>query len=80
MASECELCDSPAKIYCESNQASLCWDCDAKVHNANFLVEKHLRILLSRLCQSPTPWTGSGSQLASTLSVCETCVGDSRCR
>ncbi|CAN1319168.1 B-box domain protein 31 [Linum perenne] len=76
MARKCELCDSAAKIYCESDQASLCWDCDAKVHSANFLVEKHPRTLLCRLCQSPTPWTGSGSRLAPTLSVCETCVGN----
>ncbi|KAE7995525.1 hypothetical protein FH972_000309 [Carpinus fangiana] len=34
---KCELCDSPAKMYCESDQASLCWDCDSQVHGANFL-------------------------------------------
>ncbi|KAL4347120.1 hypothetical protein GQ457_17G024250 [Hibiscus cannabinus] len=34
----CELCMSAATTYCESDQASLCWHCDAKVHGANFLV------------------------------------------
>lgn len=70
----CELCDSLAKMYCESDQASLCWDCDAKVHSANFLVAKHSRTLLCHLCQSFTPWTASGPRLGPTVSVCENCV------
>ncbi|KAK3032626.1 hypothetical protein RJ639_036586 [Escallonia herrerae] len=55
----CELCNSIARMYCESDQASLCWDCDARIHSANFLVAKHLRTLLCHSCQSMTPWTGS---------------------
>lgn len=71
---KCELCDSPAKMYCESDRASLCWDCDARVHGANFLVAKHSRTLLCRVCQSLTPWSGSGSKLSPTVSVCHNCV------
>ncbi|XP_039016490.1 zinc finger protein CONSTANS-LIKE 3-like [Hibiscus syriacus] len=71
---KCELCDSLAKMYCESDQAILCWDCDSRVHVSNFLVAKHLRTLLCHLCQSPTSWTGSGPKLAPTVSVCEDCV------
>lgn len=74
---KCELCDSPAKIYCESDQASLCWDCDAQVHGANFLVAKHSRTLLCHACQSCTPWNGSGPKLGPTVSVCESCVNSS---
>lgn len=70
---KCELCSSIARVYCESDQASLCWDCDARVHTANFLVAKHSRILLCNSCQSLTPWTGSGSKLGPTVSVCQTC-------
>ncbi|CAN4083919.1 unnamed protein product [Withania somnifera] len=70
---KCELCNSKARVYCESDQASLCWDCDARVHTANFLVAKHSRILLCNTCQSLTPWTGSGSKLGPTVSVCQTC-------
>ncbi|KAJ4703339.1 Zinc finger, B-box [Melia azedarach] len=81
MISKCELCDSPAKMYCESDQASLCWDCDNKVHGANFLVAKHVRTLLCHVCQSLTPWNGSGPKLGPTVSVCNVCVGNSsRCR
>ncbi|KAL8228473.1 hypothetical protein R6Q57_016057 [Mikania cordata] len=71
----CELCKSMARAYCESDRASLCWTCDAKVHSANFLVARHSRTLLCQACQSPTPWTASGDTLwPSTASVCRTCV------
>eukprot|EP00257_Ricinus_communis_P019234 XP_015578163.1 zinc finger protein CONSTANS-LIKE 4 isoform X2 [Ricinus communis] len=77
---KCELCNSLAKMYCESDQASLCWDCDARVHAANFLVAKHSRTLLCHLCQSFTPWTASGPRLRPTVSICDNCVKDSTCR
>ncbi|KAI3795393.1 hypothetical protein L1987_38045 [Smallanthus sonchifolius] len=70
----CELCKSMARVYCDSDRASLCWTCDAKVHSANFLVAKHSRTLLCALCQSPTPWTASGEKLwPSAASSCERC-------
>ncbi|XVE49802.1 hypothetical protein DITRI_Ditri01bG0111100 [Diplodiscus trichospermus] len=70
----CELCKLAARTYCESDQASLCWDCDAKVHGANFLVARHVRCLLCQACQSLTPWRAAGSKLGHTVSVCERCV------
>ncbi|MCD7463261.1 hypothetical protein HAX54_050220 [Datura stramonium] len=71
----CELCGKKrAKMYCESDQASLCWDCDSEVHSANFLVEKHSRNLLCHSCQKLTPWTASGPQLSPTFSVCSSCL------
>lgn len=72
----CELCKSPARLFCQSDQASLCWECDSRVHGANFLVARHLRTLLCRACQSPTPWSASGPKLNSTASVCSRCVGE----
>jgi len=71
----CELCKVPARTFCESDQASLCWDCDAKVHGANFLVARHTRTLLCHTCQSPTPWKASGAALGNTVSLCERCAG-----
>ncbi|KAK6934347.1 B-box-type zinc finger [Dillenia turbinata] len=70
----CELCSNPARIYCESDQASLCWSCDEKVHGANFLVAKHTRCLLCHACQCLTPWKASGLKLNPTVSICETCT------
>ena len=71
---KCDLCDGVARIYCESDQASLCWNCDGKVHGANFLVAKHTRCLLCTYCQSLTPWKATGLRLGPTFSVCESCV------
>ncbi|KAG8364632.1 hypothetical protein BUALT_Bualt18G0017600 [Buddleja alternifolia] len=65
-------------MHCESDQASLCWDCDAMVHSANFLVARHSRNLLCRVCQSPTPWSAAGAKLGRTFFVCEQCVGERR--
>ncbi|KAK3018672.1 hypothetical protein RJ639_002814 [Escallonia herrerae] len=70
----CELCKSPARIYCESDAASLCWGCDGKVHSANFLVARHARTLLCHVCQAPTAWSAAGQKLGRTVSVCERCV------
>lgn len=70
---KCELCNSVARMHCDSDQASLCWDCDARVHMANFLVAKHWRTLLCHVCQSPTPWTASGPRLAPVVSFCPRC-------
>ncbi|XP_076948895.1 uncharacterized protein LOC143621319 [Bidens hawaiensis] len=73
----CELCKSEAKVYCDSDQASLCWTCDTKVHSANFLVARHSRILLCRVCRSTTPWTAAGQNLGhSAVSICEKCVAN----
>ncbi|KAK3199297.1 hypothetical protein Dsin_022712 [Dipteronia sinensis] len=77
---KCELCDRTARMYCESDQASLCWDCDEKVHRANFLVAKHSRSLLCHICQSVTPWKASGAKLGPTISVCEVCVASAQCK
>ncbi|XP_071694150.1 uncharacterized protein [Rutidosis leptorrhynchoides] len=75
MMKSCELCKLTARIYCDSDQAYLCWTCDTKVHSANFLVARHSRNLLCRVCQSPTPWTASGERLGpSAVSVCDKCV------
>lgn len=74
MKKNCELCKGAARVYCESDQASLCWSCDAKVHSANFLVARHVRSLLCHSCQSPTAWSGSGHKLGRTISICEPCV------
>ncbi|XP_075503174.1 uncharacterized protein LOC142540712 [Primulina tabacum] len=75
----CELCGKPARMFCESDQARLCWDCDEKVHAANFLVAKHYRTLLCHACASPTPWKASGLKLGHAVSVCSSCVeGEAR--
>ena len=78
MKKYCELCKGLARTYCESDQASLCWNCDVKVHGANFLVARHSRSVLCHACQSPTPWKASGAELGVTVSICESCVVGAR--
>ncbi|XP_076890394.1 B-box zinc finger protein 32-like [Bidens hawaiensis] len=44
-AAVCELCHhKQPSLYCCSDQAFLCLDCDSQVHTANFLVARHIRI------------------------------------
>ncbi|XP_019158930.1 PREDICTED: zinc finger protein CONSTANS-LIKE 2-like isoform X2 [Ipomoea nil] len=76
MKKSCELCQGIAKTFCESDQAHLCWNCDAKVHSANFLVERHSRLLLCNVCHSPTSWSASGAKLGFAVSLCGSCVAD----
>ncbi|KAK9092273.1 hypothetical protein Syun_027184 [Stephania yunnanensis] len=71
---ECELCEARARMYCESDKARLCWDCDAKVHGANFIVARHARSLLCGVCQAPTPWKASGRSLGYAASICHRCA------
>ncbi|XP_051136390.1 zinc finger protein CONSTANS-LIKE 3-like [Andrographis paniculata] len=78
MGKRCELCKGKARILCESDQARLCWNCDARVHSANFLVARHSRNLLCQVCKSPTPWSANGAKLRPTFAVCERCVDGRR--
>ncbi|KAL8497394.1 hypothetical protein ACS0TY_020911 [Phlomoides rotata] len=75
----CELCKSMSRIHCESDQASLCWDCDAKVHSANFLVARHFRNLLCRVCRSPARWSASGPKVKPTQFLCRKCINARVC-
>lgn len=50
----CELCNDQAALFCPSDSAFLCFHCDAKVHQANFLVARHLRLTLCSHCNSLT--------------------------
>lgn len=46
----CELCNQEASLYCPSDSAFLCSNCDATVHEANFLVARHLRYSICNKC------------------------------
>ena len=69
----CELCDGEASLYCPSDSAFLCWNCDAKVHQANFLVARHVRRTVCSLCKSLTGnrISGPGSRLIHR--ICRSC-------
>lgn len=56
----CELCNGEATVYCPSDIAFLCWRCDAKIHDANFLVARHLRNAICSKCKGFTGLRLSG--------------------
>ncbi|BAT91263.1 hypothetical protein LR48_Vigan08g204600 [Vigna angularis] len=80
MEESCALCKKRAAMLCDADQAKLCWECDGKVHSANFLVARHSRVLLCRSCHSLTPWKASGTKLTPSISFCQPCLGDRTAR
>lgn len=52
MEKVCEFCTAfRPVIYCKADAALLCLSCDAKVHSANALSNRHLRTLLCDSCR-----------------------------
>ncbi|KAE8703331.1 B-box zinc finger protein 23 [Hibiscus syriacus] len=48
MRIQCNVCEATeAKLLCCADEAALCWACDEKVHAANKLASKHLRVPLT---------------------------------
>ncbi|XP_054781646.1 B-box zinc finger protein 32 [Prosopis cineraria] len=69
----CELCNQEAYLYCDSDSAFLCWKCDAKVHDANFLVARHFREVLCCNCKCFAGRQVSGSVPPFEISTCPSC-------
>ncbi|MED6218929.1 hypothetical protein PIB30_031158 [Stylosanthes scabra] len=69
----CELCNQKASLFCASDSAFLCSKCDATVHNANFLVARHLRRLLCFHCNSFSGIYISGASSPRTAAEHTTC-------
>ncbi|KAK3000576.1 hypothetical protein RJ639_021986 [Escallonia herrerae] len=70
----CELCKGEATLHCASDSAFLCWECDATVHGANFLVARHVRSIVCFKCKA---FTGSrfsgGGQRQLGSCTCRSC-------
>ncbi|XP_058068140.1 B-box zinc finger protein 32-like [Magnolia sinica] len=76
----CELCNGRASLYCESDSAFLCFDCDRTVHEANFLVARHVRRIVCRRCGQFDGDCISGVGSRQIRPICRPCVeetGDS---
>ncbi|XP_058113612.1 B-box zinc finger protein 32-like [Magnolia sinica] len=69
----CELCRREANLYCESDSAFLCWDCDATVHGANFLVARHVRRTVCCRCEGFDGNSVSGAGSRPIRPVCRSC-------
>lgn len=68
---KCELCNADAAVFCPSDAAFLCSTCDAKVHQANFLVARHLRRAICSHCNTFTGDFVSGSR--PSAAACPSC-------
>lgn len=68
----CELCKEAASAYCPSDSAFLCGGCDARVHQANFLVARHVRLPLCSGCGSLSDrhFSGAGPRRSALCPSC----------
>ncbi|KAA8541538.1 hypothetical protein F0562_022690 [Nyssa sinensis] len=73
----CELCNGEAALYCSSDSAFLCWNCDSKVHGANFLVARHVRRTVCSECKGFTNNRISGVGFQPVRPICRSCLPES---
>ncbi|CAK7323737.1 unnamed protein product [Dovyalis caffra] len=79
MAAEvCELCRREADVFCDSDAAFLCFDCDSNVHDANFLVARHLRRVICSGCKSVTGNSFSGTTPSLRHVTCFSCSPENK--
>ncbi|XP_052174492.1 B-box zinc finger protein 32 [Diospyros lotus] len=76
----CELCHAEAALYCPFDSAFLCWNCDSTVHQANFLVARHVRCTLCSHCKGLTNYRVSGVGFRPLLRPCRSCLRPSQGR
>lgn len=75
---KCELCPRVAQIHCDADSAHLCSGCDVKVHTANFLVSRHVRVLLCSICQAETTWRACGGRPNKEHHKCKQCEAQAK--
>lgn len=67
----CEFCGVVrAVVYCKSDSARLCLQCDGRVHSANSLSRRHLRSLLCDNCNAQPAIVRC---MDDKLSLCQSC-------
>jgi len=50
----CDNCGAnPALLYCESDHANFCESCDAKLHAANSIAQRHIRVPINEIPGAP---------------------------
>ncbi|KAF9676458.1 hypothetical protein SADUNF_Sadunf08G0004100 [Salix dunnii] len=74
----CELCQREAGLYCDSDAAFLCFECDSDVHNANFVVARHLRRVICSACNSLTGSSFSSATPSLHRVTCLSCSPENK--
>lgn len=64
-------------MYCVSDSAFLCGNCDASVHQANFLVARHFRRTICCKCKEFDGELVCGPKLKSSRPICRSCSSQS---
>lgn len=73
----CDLCGVVrAVVYCKSDFARLCLNCDSSVHSANALSRRHPRSLLCDTCHSQP---AVARCMFDKMSVCQSCDWKQQC-
>ncbi|CAN0914585.1 Zinc finger protein CONSTANS-LIKE 12 [Linum grandiflorum] len=68
----CDLCCvMKAVVYCKSDTARLCLDCDGRVHSANSLSRRHQRSILCSKCDSQPAMSRCLDE--NHLPICQAC-------
>lgn len=73
MGRVCELCGESATLRCNADDADLCWKCDAEVHSANYLMARHMRLVLCSGCKADTECRTSGPSPCPLARSCADC-------
>eukprot|EP00898_Chlorokybus_atmophyticus_P006384 jgi/Chlat1/6747/Chrsp50S06442 len=72
MPKPCDACQSSkAVIYCRADAASLCVNCDARVHCANKLASRHERVLLCEVCELHPAAVSCKADGATLCTICD---------
>ncbi|XP_023872994.1 B-box zinc finger protein 32 [Quercus suber] len=58
----CERCSEDSSLYCASDSTFLCFRYVAKVHQANFLIARHVRQVLCFKCEAFSDYRISGAE------------------
>ncbi|SIO73810.1 zinc finger protein, putative [Babesia microti strain RI] len=82
----CEICrDLPATIYCSSDKAKMCKECDESFHAANKFVARHIRVPLNQIprdsiggCHVHPREEAKHYCLFCTTAICDSCLVDHR--
>ncbi|CAI8611244.1 unnamed protein product [Vicia faba] len=71
LCDSCKLCS--AALFCHSDSAFLCIDCDSRIHSGNKLSTRHERVWMCEVCeQAPASVTCK----ADAAALCVTCDSD----
>lgn len=74
----CANCGARATLFCAADAAALCDACDARVHGANALSQRHVRVPLPGVHRWPAPLPPAGDSAVALAARAAACVAAER--